>query len=157
MKKEDLLHEISAFGQRFIVIYGFTMLATLVFLLLFNRDAALGWQYFLWCILFSLAADMPTLLFLSNHELSEAEWRQRMFCSTVLTEIILMPLGWQGGMWRGWGGAVLFFLTILAVTFGVRAVSYGLDAHTANLLNEQIRRHRLSQQKNSSDEQEKQP
>lgn len=155
MKKEEFVHEISAFGQRFIVIYGFTMLATLVFLLLFNRSAALGWPYFLWCVFFSLAADLPTLLFFSNHELSEAEWRQRMFASTVLTEIILMPLGWQGGMWHGWLGAVLFFLTILAVTFGVRAVSYGFDTHTANILNEQIRQRRLSQQKNASEEQEK--
>lgn len=154
MEKEGFAHEVAAFFQRFVIIYGFTMLATLVFLLLFNRSAALGWQYFLWCTFFSLAADLPTLLFLADHELSEREWRQRMLASTVLNEIILMPLGWQGKMWRGWCGAVLFFFTILAVTFGVRAVSYGVDAHTANLLNEQIRQRRLSQQKDTPDEQE---
>lgn len=147
MKKEDILRGCATFLQRFVVIYGFTMLATLVFLLCFNRGLALGWQYFLWCVLFSLAAGMPALLFVADHELSEAEWRQRMAASTALTEIILMPLGWLGGMWRGWGGGVLFFLTILAVTFGVRAVGYGVDTHTANRLNEQIRQRRLAQQK----------
>lgn len=155
MKKEDFSAEISAFLQRFVVIYGFTMLATLVFLLLFNRSVTVGWPYFLWCVFFSLAADLPTLLFLSDHELSEAEWRRRMFVSAALTEVILMPLGRLGGMWRGWLGAVLFFLTILAVTFGVRAVSYGVDACTAHLLNEQIRRRRLSQQKGTPEDREK--
>lgn len=145
MKKEELLRGLSAFLQRFVVIYGFTMLATLVFLLLFNRGTALDWRYFLWCVVFSLAADLPTLLFIAKHELSEAEWRQRLLASTVLTELILLPLGWLGGMWHGWGGCVLFFLTILAVTFGVRAVCYGVDAHTARQLNEQIRRRRLAQ------------
>ncbi len=152
MRKEQFARECAAFAQRFVVIYGFTMLATLVFLFFFNRTTALGWPYFLWCVFFSLAADLPSLLFAAGHELSEAEWRQRMLASTALTEIILMPLGYQGGMWHGWGGAVLFFLTILAVTFGVRAVGYGVDTHTAHVLNEQLRKRRLAQRKDETHE-----
>ena len=151
MDKERFAQDCAAFLQRFVVIYGFTMLATLVFLFCFNRSILVGWPYFGWCVLFSLAANLPTLLFVSKRELTEAEWRRRMLASTALTEAILMPLGYQGGMWRGAGGAALFFLTILAVTFGVRAVGYGVDTHTAHLLNEQIRRRRQAQQKDKTE------
>ena len=41
----------------------------------------------------------------------------------------------------------MFFFTILAVNFGVRAVGFGLDAHTANQLNEQLRKRKLEQKK----------
>lgn len=144
MKKEQILRGSAALLQRFVMTYGFTMLATLVFMVLFNRSSLVGWQYFGWCVFFALAANLPALVFVSGHELTEHEWRQRLFLNTLLTEAILMPLGY-GRMWTGWGGGALFFITILAVTFGVRALSFGLDTHTAHLLNEQIRKRRLEQ------------
>ncbi len=146
MKKEIIWQEIGIFLQRFVVIYGFTMLATLLFMLLFNRTSLVGWQYFLRCVFFSLAGDAPSLLFLSNRELNQAEWTQRFLLILALTEMILMPLG-HGWMWTGWGGGILFFGTILAVNFGVRAVGYGIDAHTATQLNELIRQRKLEERK----------
>lgn len=142
MKKVQIWHEFVVFLQRFVVIYGFTMLATLVFLLLFNRSAMVGWPFFLRCVVFSLAGDLPSFVFYSAHELSESEWRKRMLVCILLCEVILMPLG-HGWMWLGWGGGVLFFVTILAVTLGVRCICLGIDTHTANVLNEQIRKRRL--------------
>ena len=142
MKKVQLWHELAIFLQRFVVIYGFTMLATLLFLLVFNRSAMVGWEFFLRCVGFSLAGDLPSFVFYSAHELSEKEWRQRMLVCIILCEVILMPLG-HGWMWLGWGGGVLFFVTILAVTLGVRCIGLGIDTHTANVLNEQIRKRRL--------------
>lgn len=56
-------------------------------------------------------------------------------------------MGGDGRMKSGWLGGILFFVTILAVNFGVRAVWFGLDAHTANQLNEQLRRRKLEQKK----------
>ena len=101
---------------------------------------------FLWCVFFSLAADLPSLVFLSGHELSGEEWNQRFAVNILLTVVILMPLGYSR-MWSGWAGGVMFFATILAVNFGVRAVGFGLDAHTANQLNEQLRKRKLEQKK----------
>ena len=144
MKKEIIWQEICVFFQRFVVIYGFTMLVTLLFMLLFSRDALVGWQYFLKCVFFSLAGDAPFLLFLSNHELNSKEWTRRFGITVVLTEVILMPLG-HGWMWIGWGGGILFFFSILLVNFGVRAVGYGIDAYTAIQLNEQIRKRKLKE------------
>lgn len=144
MKKEIIWQEICVFFQRFVVIYGFTMLVTLLFMLLFSRDALVGWQYFLKCVFFSLAGDAPFLLFLSHHELNSKEWTQRFGLSVVLTEVILMPLG-HGWMWIGWGGGILFFFSILLVNFGVRVVGYGIDTHTATQLNEQIRKRKLEE------------
>ena len=61
-----------------------------------------------------------------------------------------MPLGYQW-MWMGWTGAVLFSLAILAVDIGVRAIGYGIDVHTANELNEHIRKKRLEQRKKENE------
>lgn len=144
MKSERFPQECAAFAKRFVVIYGFTMLATLVFMLLFNRTAFVNWQYFFWCVFFSLAADLPSLVLVSARELTEKEWRQRFALSTLLTVAILMPLGYKR-MWTGVAGAGLFLLAILAVTVGVHAVSYGVDAHTASLVNEQLRKRHLAQ------------
>ncbi len=144
MKKEIIWQEIYVFFQRFVVIYGFTMLVTLLFMLLFSRNALVGWQYFLKCVFFSLAGDVPFLLLISNHELNSKEWTHRFGIAVVLTEVILMPLGY-GWMWIGWGGGILFFCSILAVNFGVRVVGYGIDAHTATQLNEQIRKRKLEE------------
>ena len=144
--KQRVMQEIANLLKRFIVIYGFVMLATLVFLATFSRSVLLGWQYFLWCVFFSLAADLPSLVFLSGHELSGEAWNRRFAVNILLTVIILMPLG-HGRMWSGWGGGVLFFMMILAINFGVIAVSFGLDAYTANQLNEQLRKRKLEQKK----------
>lgn len=152
MKRERILKEAADFCKRFIVIYGFTMLATLFFMALFNRSGLVGWQYFLWCVFFSLAANLPSLIFLSGQELSGEEWDRRFALNVVLTVLILMPLGYHR-MWSGWGGGVLFFLMIIAINFGVRAVGFGMDAHTANLLNEQLRKRRLEQKKGGDNEQ----
>ena len=146
MKKVQLWHELTIFLQRFVVIYGFTMLATLLFLLVFNRSAMVGWEFFLRCVVFSLAGDLPSFVFYSTHELSEKEWRQRMLVCILLCEVILMPLG-HGWMWIGWGGGILFFFSILLVNFGVRVVGYGIDAHTATQLNERIRKRKLEESK----------
>ena len=142
MKKEIIWQEICSFFRRLVVIYGFTMLVTMFFMLLFSRSALVGWQYFLKCVFFSLAADVPSLLFLSNRELDSKEWTRRFGIVVALTEVILMPLG-HGWMWIGWGGGILFFFSILLVNFGVRVVGYGIDAHTATQLNEQIRKRKL--------------
>ncbi|MDO5000621.1 MAG: hypothetical protein Q4E20_00090 [Eubacteriales bacterium] len=144
MKKEIIWQEICSFFRRFVVIYGFTMLVTLLFMLLFSRSALVGWQYFLKCVFFSLAADVPFLLFLSKRELDSKEWTHRFGLVVVVTEVILMPLGY-GWMWIGWGGGILFFFSILLVNFGVRVVGYGIDAHTATQLNEQIRKRKLKE------------
>lgn len=144
MKNEQFARGCARFAQRFVVIYGFTMLATLVFMLLFNRESSVDWHYFLWCVVFSLAGDAPSFVFVADHELTEREWRQRMLLSTALTVGILLPLG-HGWMWTGWGGGILFFLAILVVTFGVHAIGFGVDTHTANQLNEQIRKRRQAQ------------
>lgn len=151
MEMKRFWQAFGAFARRFVVIYGFTMLATLVFMALFSRDAYVNWQYFLWCVLFSLAADLPSLLFVSARELTEAEWRRRFFLSTLLTVAILMPLGY-GRMWTGPGGAGLFLAAILAVTVGVHAVGYGIDTRTARLVNEQIRKRHLEQQNQQNNE-----
>ena len=147
--KQRMMQEIANLLKRFIVIYGFVMLATLFFMVTFSRSALVGWSYFLWCVFFSLAADLPSLVFLSNHELSGEEWNRRFAVNILLTVIILMPLGYRR-MWSGWAGGVLFFITILAVNFGVRTVGFGMDAHTASQLNEQLRKRKQEQRKGGS-------
>ena len=132
------LGALGAVLRRFVVIYGFTMLTTLLFLLLFSRGVQLDYRWFLWCVLFSAAAELPMLVFHSRRELSEAQWRRRFALNLFLTELVLMPLGYLGQMWRGFGGAALFFFAILAVSFGVRAVFFGAHLREAEQLNTRL-------------------
>lgn len=78
--------------------------------------------------------------------------QRRFVLSTLLTVVILMPLGY-GRMWTGLGGAGLFLAAILAVTVGVHAIGFGMDTHTARLVNEQIRKRHLERQKQPNNEQ----
>lgn len=147
--KEQLLHEAGTFCRRFVVIYGFTMLASLMFMLLFNRDALLDIQFLFDMILFSLAADATCLVHLSFHELNEREYRLRTLLNIVLCELVLLPLGYYFGMWRGWMGFFLFFFVVLAVNGGVRLVGYGIDAVHANDLNQLIQERRKNEERNT--------
>lgn len=138
--------EIGNFLKRFVVIYGFSMLATWVFCLVFYRDAELNiFHYFSNMILFSLCADLTSLVYLSSHELSQREWWVRTGINLLLLEITLLPLGYHFEMWRGFGGGLLFFIIVIAVTMGVHLVGYGQDIATANKLNDRLRERRRMQ------------
>ena len=84
--------------------------------------------------------------------IGDSMWNRRFALNVVLTVIILMPLGYHR-MWSGWGGGILFFAMIIAINFGVRAVGFGMDARTANQLNEQLRKRKLEQKKDGNHEQ----
>lgn len=130
--------ETGNFAKRFIVIYGFTMLATWIVCVLFNQDAQFQLDYFGDMILFSLCADVISLTRIFVRELSKKEWWISVGIQFVLMEAVLMPLGHYFYMWEGSVGAVIFFVTILLVDIGVHLIEYGQDVATAKDLNQRL-------------------
>lgn len=136
-------HELINFAKRFVVIYGLTMLATYFICLFFNPGAYLGVVvYFGRCIWFSALADLSSLVYFSNHELSHREWWVRTILHCVLLEAFLMPLGYYWEMWRGALGAVVYFIVIILVKICVHLVGYGQDYAEATSLNRRLRERR---------------
>lgn len=134
--------EVGNFLKRFVVIYGFTMLATWVICRFFNQEAMLSVDFLGDMIWFSACADAVSLVYVSNHELTEREWWIRAGIQLVLLEIVLMTVGYHLGMWGGVLGAVIFFVTILLVDIGVHLTSYGQDLIIAKDLNQRLRERR---------------
>ena len=135
-------HEVGNLLKRFVVIYGFTMLATWVICRFFNQEAMLSVDFLGDMIWFSACADAVSLVYVSNHELTEREWWIRAGIQLVLLEIVLMTVGYHLGMWGGVLGAVIFFVTILLVDIGVHLTSYGQDLIIAKDLNQRLRERR---------------
>lgn len=136
------LHELGNLIKRFVVIYGFTMLATWAICILFSQEAELGVDYLGKMIVFSVCADLVSLVYLSSHELTEKEWWIRAVIQLILLEAVLMPLGHFYGMWGGSLGAVVFFLTVALVDVGVHLIGYGQDVVVANDLNRRLKERR---------------
>ncbi|MCI5650471.1 MAG: hypothetical protein MR332_13800 [Fusicatenibacter sp.] len=140
-------YEIKNLLKRFVVIYGFTMLATMVICTVFHPDMQLGIDYLWHMVVFSACADLPSLVCLRRGEQTEKEWKIREVFCAVLLELILMPLGYFFHMWSGIGGAVIFFLTILLVDLGVHLMDYGKDRAVANDLNRKLKERRYREER----------
>ena len=136
-------HEIANFLKRFVVIYGLTMLASFGFCLVFNPGVTVNVvEYFGACILFSALADVTSLVYLSRHELSGREWWVRTAIPCVLLELVLLPAGYDIGMWWDLIGGIVFFAVVLVVRFCVELVGYGQDYADASDVNERLRQRR---------------
>ena len=139
MNKKELLHCMLA---QYFIIYTASMFATLLLCGLAQPDVTLPLDYLWQVALFSLGADLPCLVYYSKGELSRRQWWVRTALHTLLLETVLMAAGFAIGMYRGfWGGAAFVFV-ILAVDMFVRFISYLSDRHTADEINEQLKRRR---------------
>ena len=139
------------FLKRFVVIYGYTMLATWVICICFNSDAQLGVSFFGNMIVFSLCADITGLVYISPRELTEREWWIRALIQLLLLEAILMPLGHLFGMWGGSLGFIMFFLMIALVDAGVHLIEYKRNAVVAKDLNQRLKERREEREKRKVD------
>ena len=138
MNRKDLARTLL---MHFFVCYTCTMLATLLFCGL-NTPATTELPVsYLWKVaLFSLCADLPTVIYYSRNELSRKQWWIRTAIHTALVEIVLLTAGYLLGMYSGILGFILFFFVVLGVDLIVRAVSYLNDKNTADEINAQLQR-----------------
>lgn len=150
MNKKELFRTVLI---QFFICYTLTMLATVVFAKL-NTPAItdISLSYFLEAAVFSLFAQIPSLLYYSKYELSRRQWWVRTAIHTVLLEIILMTAGYVIGMYKGSLGFVAFFFAVLAVDVLVRLFSYLADMTTADTINRKLKERRIQTPEKQNDE-----
>lgn len=127
------------FFERFVMIYGYSMLATLLFIVLFNPAAEVGTTFFIQMIVFSMGANLPPLIYLLNEE-----WLEKLPVSTdtlctILELFLLLPLGHFFGLWAGWSGFVLFVIITILICLAVRFSYYTFDTISAKQMMEKIK------------------
>ncbi|MCQ4022074.1 MULTISPECIES: DUF3021 family protein [unclassified Ruminococcus] len=130
----------------FFIIYTGTMFATLAIVSSTDPTTQIPISYLWQAGLFSLAADLTTLVYYSKNELSRKQHWIRTVIHTVLIEIVLMTMGYFIGMYRGFIGGCVMVAVILLVDVFVRFSSYLIDRKTADEINEKLR-HRREERK----------
>lgn len=142
MNKKELVNMLI---NHFCVIYTCTMFATIMFCRMNDPVTTELSVSFLWQAgIFSLCADLPSVVYYSKKELSKKEWWIRTAIHTGLLEIVLMTVGYLLGMYSGVLGFILFFIVIIMVDGIVRLVTFMNDRNTAEKLNGQLRKNRSS-------------
>ena len=117
------------------VIYGGSMMA---FCLVFYPERVFGLDYLAKMLLFSLAGDLPILVFCSGKELSQQEWMVRMILHFVLLEVVLMTFGGIWGLYENFIEGIAFFLIVLLVYIGVRLIVFSDDSRQAEQMNKAL-------------------
>lgn len=139
---------ISILISQFFIIYTASMLVTLLFVYISNPTIISLPTEYLWQVaLFSLAADLITLVYYSKNELSRKQFWIRTVIHTVLLEIILMIIGYRIGMYSGFFSGCLMVLIILVVDAFVRFITYLSDRRTADIINEKLKIRREEREK----------
>ncbi len=130
------------FFRRFVLTYGFTMLATAFFCVTFRLGDTIEVVYLWQAALFSICANAVSLVYFSEHELSEKEWLIRTGIHTVLLEIVLLTFGHWCNMWNGLVQGIVFFMVVLLVDMGVSLLEFGRNAAMAKDLNQRLKERR---------------
>ena len=135
-------NQFEGFVRRFLLTYGFTMLATLFFCVVFQLGETLEVAFLGQAILFSICANLVSLVYFSRHELSEKEWLFRTEIHTILLEIVLLTFGHWCNMWNGLVQGIVFFVVVLLVDAGVSLLEYGQNVAMARDVNLRLKERR---------------
>ncbi len=125
--------------RNFFVIYTGSMFATFCFCTVFYPDTKLEISYILWMFVFSLCADLPSLVFYSKKELSKVQFRIRQVFHLLLLEAVLLTAAGIYGMYHGLFEGFCFGLLVVCVYVGIVLVLYWLDWGVANVMNKKLR------------------
>lgn len=129
---------LRVFVIHFFIIYGITMLMTLLWCTAFDSADTISVERLGWGILFALAADAPLCVFISREELTPKGWLVRATIHLAFLEIVLLPIGYALGMWGGVGGGFLFFFTVLAVDITMYALQYLSSKISSDAVNKRL-------------------
>lgn len=130
------------------IIYGGSMMATYLFCMIFDKDAAFTLNYFGYMFLFALAGDLPTLVFCSKRELSKKEWNIRLLLHFILLEAVLLVFAGILGMYHTLAEGIFFFFLTMAVYIMVRGLTFAGDIMEVKKINERLRERKLENASN---------
>ena len=142
------MKNITLWVRRYVTVYGIIMLCTFFMCLLFNPASELPVvSYFGKILVFSLLALVSLAVYYSREELTQRAWWVRTVLHAAVLEAVLLPLAHVWGFWHGGSDVVFYAAFILLAKVLWHLVDYGIDAKTAEQINERIRECRLEQRK----------
>ena len=139
MKIDKIASIIGFYIKLFIVIYGFTMVTSAIFMLIYRAETV-SLRFIFNAMLFSIAAILPTVVEINIEDKSEKEIFIRRIIHLILNEVVLLPVGYKFEMWYNLKTGILMAVAILLVTFGVSLVIFGRDALMASKINSKLKK-----------------
>lgn len=143
MKKEEL---VSSIIRNFFIIFTIVVLGT-GFL---NPSHTFTYPEVLLAALFSLAGDLPTLVYYSKKELTEKSKKIRTVVHFILIETVLLTFANLVGQVSGLMETFLFGVEVLVIVMLVGFFTWLIDRKTAHDINkrlEELRREKSSKLK----------
>ena len=122
----------------FFYIYAGSIFGTCVFCSIFYPDATFRLSYFGWMALFSLAGDVPMLVFYSKKVLTERQFLVRMAIHFILLEAVLMTFAGILRLYESPLQAAAFFGIVLLVYLMVKFLSFQNGSREAVIINRRI-------------------
>ncbi len=147
----DLKTLIKMFFLHLAVIYGMSMMVSLIWCAIEVPDKLFRIDFLWKMLLFSLGADLPLFAFYSHKELSSRQYIIRVILHACLLEAILLPFGYFIGLWCGVGGFFIFFFVVLAVDAAVTGLTYLNTKTWADKINAAIKERRQSNKEDVDD------
>lgn len=138
MKIDKIVDVVGFYIKLFILIYGFTMVTSAVFMLIYGTKY-LSIRFIFNAMLFSIAAIIPTVVEINIEEKSEKEIIIRRIIHLILNELVLLPLGYKFEMWYNLKTGILMVAAILVVTFGVGLMIFGRDVLMSSKINTKLK------------------
>lgn len=140
----ELKDFLKAMVIQFFIIYTCSMFGTLIFCFVFEPDTQFGIDYFAWMIAFSIAADLPFLIYYSKNELTEKQYKVRAMLHILVLEAVLLTFARFLDMYDTFLEGVFFAGIVLAVYIIVKGLTVGFDKKMADTLNKRIQEIRIS-------------
>lgn len=133
----------------FFIVVTFINAAMLVLGLLFEPESRLGYEAFMFPLLFGVLSMLPSLLMYAKYELSKKQMLLRKLLQLILLEFILLFLLSLNGE-RSIGVLVSVGISVLFIAVLVHLVLWMLDVKEARILTLELERY----QKNQMEEKE---
>lgn len=121
------------------IIYGGTMMATLIYCLVFEPNTSFGLDYFCWMLLFALAGDLPSVLFYSRRELTRRQWNVRTLIHFIVLVLVLLFFAKKLELYHTFQQGLFFAGLVLAVYLIVMFACFAGDRAQANKINERLK------------------
>lgn len=122
----------------FVIVFGFTMLATILFLYISDVQAVTR-DFLVYEIIFCFLALVPIAIVFSLPK----DFNDRHFITTRLFILIfqiatLLPYGHHIGMWQGFTGGIIMAAITIFINIATPLVAFGNDAFLSNQINKKL-------------------
>ncbi len=131
MNKKDIINSML---RNYFIIFTIIVLGTAIF----NPTHSFSYREIILIALFSLAGDLPSLVYYSKKELTIKGRYIRMAVHLILLEVVILTFGNIMGQVSGIKLTALFGLEVFAIYLLVCFITWLMDRKTANDINQQL-------------------